>query len=140
MIQPRCTKCGKVLRDPESIARGKGPICAGVSGGGHRVKVRVGRRGGSQFSLGLSGGVQATLPIMGTAPKIQSEREVANSSREERRRLFDERKPFQCGLLLPERKPIIYTPTDDGGWKNNNSEGEISHDQLQSYLKRYQFI
>jgi hypothetical protein len=42
--------------------------------------------------------------------------------------------------LLPERKPIIYTPTGADEWKNNSSEGVISHDQLQNYLKRYQFI
>jgi hypothetical protein len=35
MEQIRCIKCGRPLRDPESIARGMGPECAGTRGG-HR--------------------------------------------------------------------------------------------------------
>ena len=33
MEEIRCIKCGRPLRDPESIARGMGPECAGASGG-----------------------------------------------------------------------------------------------------------
>jgi hypothetical protein len=84
--------------------------------------------------------MQATFPIGDAKSKRLSKRETANRNREERQRLFDERLPFQCGLLLPERKPIIYTPTEDGGWKDSTSGRIIPHDQLQSYLKRYQFI
>lgn len=140
MIEPRCKKCGRILHDPESVARGMGPKCAGISGGSRNVKAKLCRRSGSPYSLGFSGSVQAALPIMDPAPKIHSTRELTIHSRVERRRLFEERKSFQCGLMLPERKPIIYTPTHDGGWQNNNSDSVISHDQLQSYLKRYQFI
>ena len=32
MEQIRCIKCGRPLRDPESIARGMGPECAGTNG------------------------------------------------------------------------------------------------------------
>lgn len=140
MIQPRCKKCGRVLSDPESIARGMGPKCAGISGRGRSMKVRAVHPGGSRYSLGFSGGMQATLPIVDTATKNQFERESGICTREERRRLFEERKSFQCGLMLPERKPIIYTPTVNGDWKNNSSESVIPHVQLQSYLKRYQLI
>lgn len=139
-MEPRCKKCGRILSNPISIARGMGPKCAGISGGGRSVGVRIGRRSGTSYSLDFSGGMQATLPIGNTAPKRPSRRELTRGSQEERRRLFGERKPFQCGVLLPERKPIIYTPTEDGGWKINKNGGVISHDQLQSYLKRYQFI
>jgi hypothetical protein len=117
-----------------------GPKCAGISSGGRSVKVRIVRLGGLSYSLGLSSSVQATLPILDTATKIQFEREPALCTREERRRLFEERKPIQCGLTLPERKPIIYTPTANGDWKNNSNESVIPHEQLQSYLKRYQLI
>jgi hypothetical protein len=140
MMKSRCKKCGRVLSDPESIARGMGPKCAEISGSGNSVKVRVSRAGGLPYSLGLSGGVQATLPVVDNAPTNESKREQACCNREERRRLFEEHKPFQCGLLLPQRKPIIFTPTDNGDWKDNSTESVISHDQLQSYLKRYQFI
>jgi hypothetical protein len=37
MEQIRCIKCGRPLRDPESIVRGMGPECAGARGG-HRKK------------------------------------------------------------------------------------------------------
>lgn len=140
MIKPRCKKCGKVLSDPESIARGMGPKCAGIFGRGRSVKVKIVHPHGSRYSLGFSGGVQATLPILNTSTKVQFEKEPATCTREERRRCFEERKPFQCGVLLPERKPIIYTPTVNGDWTNNSSESIIPHDQLQNYLKRYQLI
>ncbi len=139
-MKPRCKKCGKVLSDPESIARGMGPKCAGISSGGRSEKVRIAHPGGSQYSFGISGGMQATLPVMPTAPKIKPKAEQARCSREERRRLFEERKPFECGLLLPDRKAVIYTPIAHGDWKNNSNENVIAHDQLQIYLKRYQLI
>lgn len=138
--QVRCKKCGRVLKSPASIAMRMGPKCAGVSGGGKSVRVRAGRRGGTPYSLGASTGVQAAFPAGEVKSKRLSKRVIARRNREERRRLFDERLPFQCGLLLPERKPIMYTPTEDGGWKDSTSGRVISHDNLQNYLKRYQFI
>ena len=138
--QVRCKKCGRVLKSPASIAMGMGPKCAGVTGGGKSVRVRAGRRGGVPYGLGKSSGMPATFPTGEARSKRMSKREQARHDREERQRLFDERLPFQCGLLLPERKPIIYTPTEDGGWKNNTSGCVIPHEQLQNYLKRYQFI
>ena len=139
-MKPRCKKCSRVLSDPESIVRGMGPKCAGVSGGGRKVKKRIGRRSGVAYNAGAISSMQATLPIGDTTSKRPSKRDLAKQNREERRRLFDERLPFQCGLLLPERKPIVYTPTEEGGWKDSTSGREIPHEQLQSYLKRYQFI
>lgn len=41
-MEARCKKCGRVLRDPVSIARGMGTKCAGLSGkGGRSVLVRT---------------------------------------------------------------------------------------------------
>jgi hypothetical protein len=128
-----------ILPLPPALSHSSGRTTK-VASTGRTVKVKVGPRGGSPYSLSLSGGVQATLPIMDTAPKKQSKRELLSCSREERRRLFDERLPFKCGLLLPERKPVVYTPTEDGGWKNSMNGQVIPHDQLQSYLKHYKFI
>ena len=136
----RCKKCGRVLKSPASIAMGMGPKCAGISSGCKSVRVRVGRRGGTPYSLGPSSGTQAAFPTGEIKPKRLSKREIARRNREERQRLFNERLPFQCGLLLPERKPIMYTPTEDGWWKDSTSGRVISHDHLQSYLKRYRFI
>ena len=139
-MKPRCKKCGRVLSDPVSIARGMGPTCAGVSGGGRKLKPRFRKRSGIPYNAGATGSMQVTLPIGDTTPKRLSKRVLAKQNREERRRLFDERLPFQCGLLLPERKPIIYTPTEDGGWKDSTNGRVIPHEKLQSYLRRYQFI
>lgn len=139
-MKPQCKKCGRVLSHPESIARGMGPKCAGIAGGGRKVKTQIGRRSGVPYNAGAICSIQATLPIGDTTPKPPPKRKLTRDSKEERRRLFDEHRPFQCGLSIPERKPIIYVPTEDGGWKISNDGRVIPHEQLQSYLKRYQFI
>jgi hypothetical protein len=41
MEEVRCIKCGRPLRDPNSIARGMGPECAGVTGD-RRIRYRSG--------------------------------------------------------------------------------------------------
>ena len=43
MEETRCIRCGRPLHDPESIARGMGPECAGASGSSgksYRANVR----------------------------------------------------------------------------------------------------
>lgn len=84
--------------------------------------------------------VQAPL-FPGELPKKRlSKRELARRRREERRRMFETRLPFQCGLVLPARKPLVYTPLEDGSWQENHSGRVISHDRLQQYLVRFHFI
>jgi hypothetical protein len=62
-MRPRCKKCGRVLSDPESIARGMGPKCAGISSGGRKVKARLIKQSGIPYNAGAIGNKQATLPI-----------------------------------------------------------------------------
>ena len=51
-MQPRCKKCGRPLSDPESIARGMGPECAGISGNcGKSVRVRRQNESGSSYDV-----------------------------------------------------------------------------------------
>ena len=60
MEEVRCIKCGRPLRDPESIARGMGPECAGITGS-HRIKYRSGVRShGSSSYAAISHGSAAT--------------------------------------------------------------------------------
>jgi hypothetical protein len=61
METTRCKKCGRPLRDPESVARGMGPECASSTGG--RKKYYSGRRvhSGSAYSLGAEGTASLTL-------------------------------------------------------------------------------
>jgi hypothetical protein len=63
MEEIRCIKCGRPLRDPESIARGMGPECAGTNGG-HRKRyhARVRSHGSSYYvATGPSSAITPTL-------------------------------------------------------------------------------
>ena len=138
---PRCKKCRRVLKSPISIARGMGPECAGVSAPrGKSFHARITRSSG--VTCQSAGSDQLPTPLFpGDLPiKHLSKRELYRRRREERRRSFETREPFQCGLLLPKRKPLIYTPLDDGSWKENPTGRVISHERLHEYLRQYRFI
>jgi hypothetical protein len=62
MEATRCKKCGRTLRDPESIARGMGPECVGRAGG-NRKKYCSHRKvhRGHPYSLGDEGTAFPTL-------------------------------------------------------------------------------
>jgi len=72
--------------------------------------------------------------------KPASKKELYRRRREERRRSFETRQPFQCGLLLPKKLSLVYEPLEDGNWKENPSGRVISHERLQQYLTKYRFI
>jgi len=140
---PRCKKCRRVLKSPISIARGMGPKCAGVSATrGKSVRARITRSSGIAYQSVCVVSNQIQTPLFpGDLPmKRLSKRELYRRRREERRRSFETREPFQCGILLPKRKPLVYTPLDDGSWKENPTGRVISHERLQEYLKQYRFI
>lgn len=65
MEQVRCIKCGRPLRDPDSIARGMGPECAGVKGG-HRLRYRSGIRSHRSSSYAAIGHSSETTPTLFT--------------------------------------------------------------------------
>ena len=139
--QPKCKKCGRWLKSPMSIARGMGPKCAGITAtSGKSVRVRSSPSSGVACTeLGPS---HMQVPLFpGELPKKQlGKRELFRWRREERRRLFETREPFQCGVVLPKRKPLVYTPLEDGSWQENPSGRVISHERLGAYLMRYRFI
>ena len=139
--QPRCKKCGRWLKSPLSIARGMGPKCAGIiSTSGKSVRVRSRPSNGEAYFEKIPSQVQSPL-FSGELPeKKLSKRELVRRQREERRRLFETRLPFQCGLVLPARKPLVYTPLEDGSWQEYPSGRAISHERLQQYLVKYRFI
>ena len=139
--KPRCKKCGRVLKSPASIVRRMGPKCAGATAtSGNSVRARITRSSGVAYQSTSSDQLQTPL-FSGDLPTERlSKRELYRRRREERRLSFETRKPFQCGLLLPKRKPLVYTPLDDGNWKENPSGRVISHERLQEYLRLYQFI
>jgi len=139
--QPKCKKCGRRLKSPMSVARGMGPKCAGITAtSGKSVRVRSRSSSGVAYTEIGSSHMQAPL-FPGELPKKRlSKRELFRRRRDERRRLFETREQFQCGVVLPKRKPLVYTPLEDGSWKENPSGKIISHERLQEYLKRYRFI
>ncbi len=139
--QPKCKKCGRRLKSPMSIARGMGPKCAGITvTSGKSVRIRSRPTPGITYTEIVPSHMQVPL-FPGELPKKQmSKRELFRWRREERRRLFETRLPFQCGLVLPARKPLVYTPLDDGSWQENHSGRVISHERLQEYLTNYKFI
>ncbi len=104
------------------------------------IYARFKRNSGTAYqSAGL---VQTQSPLFsGDLPtKRLSKRELYRRQREEHRRSFETREPFQCGFLLPKRKPLVYLPLEDGNWKENSSGRVISHERLQKYLRRYKFL
>lgn len=137
----KCKKCGRVLKSAISIARGMGPKCAGIiSTSGKGVRVQSKSNSSLPYAKITPTQVQTVL-FSGDLPvKRPSKRELVRRQREERRRLFETRLPFQCGLVLPARKPLVYTPLEDGAWQENPSGRVISHERLQQYLVRYRFI
>lgn len=139
--QPRCKKCGRRLKSPLSIARGMGPKCAGVTSTSRKsVRVRSKPITGMVYSDNAPSQIQALL-FSGELPKKGlSKRELFRKRREERRRLFETRLPFQCGLVLPARKPLVYTPLEDGSWREDYSGRVISNERLLQYLVRFRFI
>ena len=137
---PRCIKCGRRLKSPESIARGVGPKCAGVFGNSRSMKVRVPSRNGFAYLLGMTGSHQASMPIGATPIRRISRRELIRGKKAERRRLFEARLPFQCGILVASRRPLVYLPLPDDSWKEEHTGRTIPHARLQDYLQRYGLI
>jgi len=139
--QARCKKCGRRLKSPLSIAIGMGPKCAGLkSTTGRSVRVQNKPTSPTSYSDKTLIQVQALL-FSGDLPnKGVSKRELFRRRRDERRRLFETRLPFQCGLVLPARKPLVYIPLDDGSWREDYSGRVISHEGLRRYLVRFRFI
>lgn len=139
--KPRCKKCGRILKSPASIARGVGSVCAGLTGTQRKMApVRAKQSSGKAYQ-GIGAGERQVPFFSGEMPmKPASKKELYRRRREERRRSFETRQPFQCGLLMPKRSPLVYEPLEDGNWKENPSGRVISHERLQQYLTKYRFI
>lgn len=139
--KPRCKKCGRILKSPASIARGVGSVCAGAAGAQRKTaSVRAKRSSGKAYQCLGVGEQQSSLFSGELSSKPVSKKELYRRRREERRRSFETRRPFQCGLLMPKHKPLVYEPLADGNWQENPGGRVISHARLQEYLMKYQFI
>ena len=139
--KPRCKKCGRILKSPASIARGLGSICAGAAGTQKKVvPVRVKRNSGKAYQSVGTSERQVSLFTGELPAKPVSKKQLHRRRREERRRSFETRQPFICGLLMPKREPLVYKPLRDGKWQENPGGRVISHERLQQYLLKYRLI
>jgi len=118
-----------------------GSKCAGIiAKSGRSLRARYKQSSGKSYHDVGASRTQVTLFPGDLSTRRLSKREVFRRIKAERRRLFEERKPFQCGVLSKTRAPLIYVPTGDGRWEENYSGRIIPHEKLQDYLRRYQFI
>lgn len=139
--QPRCIKCGRVLKSAASIARGMGSKCAGIGGTrGKAFHMQMGERAGKVCqSLDNNVATSSVLPSDLSTKPLRKRVDISRI-KAERRKMFDERKPFQCGVLSKSHIPVIYVPTTEGTWKENHTGRIIPHEKLQNYLKRFSLI
>jgi hypothetical protein len=139
--KPRCKKCGRVLKSPLSIALGTGPKCARISlASGQGVSVGNRPSFCNAYHDRGTGGVQTPLTSSDNPEKNMSKKELFLRQRAERRLMFEQRQSFQCGFLAREKTPLIYEPMGERDWKDGASGKILSHERLQDYLIRYQFI
>ena len=139
--QARCKKCGRVLKSPASVARGMGSTCAGTTiPAGKNFSLRIRRNSAKTYSITQPNRLQNAAAYGDLSAKPISQRELFRKTRDERRKLFEERRPFQCGVLTRTHTPVIYLPLGDSGWKENHSGRVIAHERLQAYLKRFSLI
>ena len=139
--QARCKKCGRVLRSPASIARGMGSTCAGTAppfGKGFSFRIR--RGSAKPYSTPGPNRIQNAASYGDLSTKPTSQRERFRRAKEERRELFEQRMPFQCGVVAKTTIPVIYVPLGESVWKENHSGRIIAHEKLQAYLKRFSLI
>ena len=140
--KPRCKKCGRVLRNPVSIARGLGPICAGETGKGRqRYQAHSRHSKGEAYDAVGSGSNQLLFPIQSheTIKKQPRKRERLRRVRMQRKTNFLSRQPFQVGINAGTREPVIYSTVGTDGWIDLQGK-RISHENLEQYLQQYQFI
>jgi hypothetical protein len=129
------------LKSPTSIARGMGSTCAGTTPpAGKSFHLRIRRDSAKPYSITGPNIMQNTACYGDLSDKPASKREVFRRTRDERRKLFEARLPFQCGVLTRTHTPVIYLPLGDSGWKENHSGRVIPHERLQAYLKRFSLI
>lgn len=62
MQPPKCSKCGRPLKDPLSIARGMGPKCAGSSHRSRKLTHKIRRSHGTAYHFDAPSG-QITIPV-----------------------------------------------------------------------------
>lgn len=138
----KCKKCGRVLKNPVSVVMGMGPKCAGVSPSrGERFRLGIRQSSGKAYAVaGMTGATQMPMMPAELASRKLFRKELARHLREERRRAFEQRQAFQCGIVVRTKSPLVYEPVGEQEWRDSLSGKVLSQEQLQVYLARYRFI
>lgn len=97
----RCIKCGRPLRDPESIVRGMGPECAGASGGHPRKYRTRARSHGKPYYAAMHDANAATPTLLGLIEKDEqpAEQEVVEYASPLGRELAEILKKYPTDLI-----------------------------------------
>ena len=158
MKKPRCSKCGRPLKDRVSIAFGIGPVCRGTGNGSRHVQIKSCSSSGRVYAAGTMSGQQMSLFARAVEEQPQSDAVVrlANApppdtkfphSRRDRiaavkqlrRAAYENREPFQLGLHSRTREPVIYAPISEETWETNDGH-QTTHEALGRYLRQYGLI
>lgn len=138
----KCKKCGRVLKNPASVVMGMGPKCAGVSPSrGGRFRLGIRQSSGKVYSaVGMASATQ--MPMMPVEPPARklSRKELVRRLREERRQAFEQRRAFQCGVVVRTRSPLVYEPMGEQEWRDSLNGKVLSQEQLKAYLMQHRFI
>jgi hypothetical protein len=77
-------------------------------------------------------------PLKRDVPEL-TKRDRIHLARSKRKAHFLSRQPFQVGVNARTREPVVYNPIGSDVWMDNQGR-QVSHEFLESYLQRYQFI
>jgi hypothetical protein len=101
VIKIRCIKCSRPLRDPESIARGMGPECAGASGGYRkRYSSRVRSNNSSRYAASDPGSLASpTLFTLVEESQCKEERSPVEEIRQRKNHLMGTLLQFPNDLI-----------------------------------------
>ena len=92
MKKPRCSKCGRPLSDPKSIARGMGPVCAGLTGrrGKGLPHIKSGRSSRHYTAKGVGSG---QLPLFVLTDIPQKPKRIISTSNLEKKNMIENTVP-----------------------------------------------
>ena len=111
---PHCKKCGKVLRDPVSIACGMGPCCRGETRSTRRPATRQGKHAGTAYDSQARAVARGHAITSGAA--------------------------FDCGFDPKTHQPVHYTPDGAGRYIDSSTGKSLPAATILSWGIRYGLI
>ena len=117
--RPRCSKCGRILTDPVSIALSMGPVCRGDS---------IYRKGSPSPRTASRRGRAYSDPLYVNTTLFTVISEPDDNEKKRRRVLLASHLPFPCG-------DITFYPLEDGsGWQSSGGSRVFTDEELATAL------